>query len=69
MGAEETHGLGYERVDEDPNVEVLLATMDTTARWESTRRLRAGERQRLGLEHGQRHPEGPHRRRDGAKAG
>jgi hypothetical protein len=27
MEAEETHGLGYERVDDDPNVAVLLATM------------------------------------------
>src|SRR4029077_54209 len=49
-----THGLGYERVDEDPNVEVLLATMDTTAGWEATRRLRAWERRQLRLEDGQR---------------
>ena len=49
MEAEETHGLGYERVDDDPNVEVLLATMDTTAEWEATRRLRAWERQQLSL--------------------
>ena len=29
METEETSGLGYERVDEDPNVDVLLATMDS----------------------------------------
>ena len=54
MEAEETHGLGYERVDDDPNVAVLLATMDTTAGWEATRRLRAWERQQLSLHDGQR---------------
>lgn len=46
---EETHGLGYERVDDDPNRSVLLDTMDATARWEATRRLRTWERERLGL--------------------
>ena len=54
MEAEETHALGYEQVDDDPNVAVLLATMDTTARWEATRRLRAWERQQLGLKGAQR---------------
>jgi SAM-dependent methyltransferase len=54
MKAEETHGLRYERVDDDPNVEVLLATMDATAGWEATRRLRAWERHQLRLDHGQR---------------
>jgi SAM-dependent methyltransferase len=49
MGTDDTHGLGYERVDEDPNVSVLLATMDATARWEATRRLRAWERGQLKL--------------------
>jgi ubiquinone/menaquinone biosynthesis C-methylase UbiE len=54
MEQEEAHGLGYERVDDDPNVAVLLATMDTTAGWEATRRLRAWERQQLSLHDGQR---------------
>lgn len=51
---EETHGLGYGRVDDDPHVAVLIATMDATARWEATRRLRAWERQTLSLKDGQR---------------
>jgi len=54
MGAEETHGLGFERVDDDPNVAVLLATMDATAGWAATRRLRAWERKHLRLYDGQR---------------
>jgi SAM-dependent methyltransferase len=54
MGTEDTHSLGYERVDVDPNVSVLLATMDATAGWEATRRLRAWERDRLKLGGGQR---------------
>ena len=54
MAIDDTHGLGYELVDEDPNVSVLLATMDTTAKWEATRRLRSWERSELGLGSGQR---------------
>ena len=54
MEGEETHGLGYGRVDDDSNAAVLLSTMDATAAWEATRRLRAWERQQLSLEHGQR---------------
>jgi ubiquinone/menaquinone biosynthesis C-methylase UbiE len=54
VGARETHGLGYERVDEDPNVAVLVSAMEATARWDATRELRAWERQRLGLSEGQR---------------
>ena len=50
----ETHGLGYRRVDEDPNVSVLLGTMDATGRWDATRRLRAWEREQLNLTAGQR---------------
>jgi SAM-dependent methyltransferase len=52
--SEETHGLGYERVDSDPNASVLLATMDATARWPATAELRAWERGQLGLCPGQR---------------
>jgi SAM-dependent methyltransferase len=54
MGSDETHGLGYGQVDDDPNVGVLLATMDATGRWGATQRLRAWERQQLGLHDGQR---------------
>lgn len=49
MGTDETHGLGYDRVDEDPNLSVLLATMDATADWEATRRLRDWEREKLSI--------------------
>ena len=54
MEAEETHALGYGRVDDDPNVAVLLGTMDATARWEATLWLRRGERHKLRLKPGQR---------------
>ena len=54
MAIDDTHGLGYERVDDDPNVAVLLATMGATARWSATRQLRAWERNELGLGSGQR---------------
>lgn len=51
---DETHGLGYEHVDDDPNVSVLLAAMDDTARWEATIELRAWERAHLGPSPGDR---------------
>ena len=54
MDQEETHALGYERVDEDPHVSVLLGTMDATGGWSATRRLRAWERQQVRLEPGER---------------
>lgn len=54
MDGAESHGLGYGRVDEDPNVAVLVATMDATARWAATRELRAWERSRLHLFEGER---------------
>jgi ubiquinone/menaquinone biosynthesis C-methylase UbiE len=54
MEADETHALGYERVDDDPNVSVLLETMEATGRWEATLRLRAWERGQLNLTPGQR---------------
>jgi ubiquinone/menaquinone biosynthesis C-methylase UbiE len=50
----ETHALGYERVDDDPHATVLVDTMDATARWPATQRLRAWERQQLRLVEGQR---------------
>lgn len=54
MEQKDTHGLGYERVDDDPNVPVLLGTMDATARWGATLRLRSWEHDRLSLKPGQR---------------
>ncbi len=54
MAIDDAHGLGYETVDDDPNVAVLLATMDTTAKWAATRRLRSWERGQLGVGPGQR---------------
>lgn len=54
MATDDTHGLGYERVDDDPHVAVLLAAMDATAGWEAIRRLRAWERDHLELVDGQR---------------
>jgi SAM-dependent methyltransferase len=54
MATEDTHGLGYHRVDDDPNVNVLIATMDGTAGWDATLRLRSWERAHLDLAQGQR---------------
>jgi SAM-dependent methyltransferase len=54
MTTDDTHGLGYQAVDEDPNVAVLVAAMEGTAGWDATRRLRAWERNRLALTIGQR---------------
>jgi SAM-dependent methyltransferase len=54
MATEDTHGLGYHRVDDDPNADVLIATMNATAGWDATLRLRSWERAHLGLAHGER---------------
>jgi ubiquinone/menaquinone biosynthesis C-methylase UbiE len=54
MATEDTHRLGYQRVDDDPNVGVLLAAMKGTAEWDATLRLRSWERAHLGLAHGER---------------
>ena len=54
MATEDTHRLGYRRVDDDPNADVLIAAMDGTARWDATLRLRSWERAHLGLTPGQR---------------
>jgi SAM-dependent methyltransferase len=54
MATTDSHGLGYRRVDDDPNAAVLLAAMDGTAGWEATRRLRSWERAQLGLVDGER---------------
>src|SRR4051794_37480910 len=54
MSTEETHALGYARVDGDPNAAVLVSTMQQTAGWDATRRLRSWERDELRLARGQR---------------
>lgn len=54
MATEETHALGYGRVDDDPHSAVLLDAMDATSRWDATIRLRAWERRQLALSPGQR---------------
>ena len=54
MDLPDTHGLGYGRVDDDPNAAVLLDAMDATGRWAATRRLRAWEREQLRLTPGER---------------
>ncbi len=54
MATGDTHGLGYRRVDDDPNVDVLIATMDEAAGWDATLRLRAWERAQLALAPGER---------------
>jgi len=54
MDADETHALGYKRVDGDPNFSVLLETMEATGRWEAALRLRSWEREQLSLRPGQR---------------
>jgi SAM-dependent methyltransferase len=54
MSGGDAYGLGYRRVDENPHAVVLLGTMDATARWDATVRLRAWERRLVGLQPGQR---------------
>ena len=54
MGSTDAHGLGYHDVDGDPHTAVLVANMDATAEWRATQRLRAWERQQLGLVDGER---------------
>jgi SAM-dependent methyltransferase len=54
MAPEDRHRLGYRRVDDDPNVAVLVAAMDDTAGWDATRRLRDWERVELRLAPGER---------------
>ncbi len=54
MNTPDTHRLGYERVDDDPNVPILIHTMDTTAQWDATRTLRMWERHHLDLADGER---------------
>jgi SAM-dependent methyltransferase len=54
MATRGTHGLGYRRVDDDPNADVLVATMEATAGWAAVGRLRSWERAQLSLAPGDR---------------
>jgi SAM-dependent methyltransferase len=54
MARRDAHRLGYHGVDDDSNVDVLVAAMEETANWDATRRLRAWERDRLALTPGER---------------
>jgi SAM-dependent methyltransferase len=54
MATEDRHGLGYRRVDDDANGDVLIASMAGTARWDATLRLRSWERVWLALVPGER---------------
>jgi len=50
----DAYALGFEQVDGDEHVAVLLRTMDSTASWSATRELRAFEQQELRLVDGDR---------------
>lgn len=50
----DAYSLGYEQVDGDEDVPVLLSTMDATASWDATVELRAFERRELRLAEGDR---------------
>ena len=54
MDPSDPYGLGYRDVDGDPHTAVLVSNMDATAEWQATQRLRAWERQHLGLVDGER---------------
>ena len=54
MEPKDRFALGYGRVDDDPDVSVLLGAMDATGRWDATVRLRAWEKEHLRLTPGQR---------------
>jgi N-acetyl-1-D-myo-inositol-2-amino-2-deoxy-alpha-D-glucopyranoside deacetylase len=54
MTAAERPSTGFEAVDDQPDVSMLLSAMDETARWEATKELRAWERGQLSLHAGQR---------------
>jgi LmbE family N-acetylglucosaminyl deacetylase/SAM-dependent methyltransferase len=45
---------GFEAVDDQPDISLLLSAMDETAQWEATKQLRAWEREQLSLRAGQR---------------
>lgn len=54
MSSSDAYGLGYHDVDGDLYTAVLVANMGTTSEWRATQRLRAWERQHLGLVDGDR---------------
>lgn len=47
--AADAHRLGYNNVDDNPNVAVLVETMEATGRWSATTQLRSWERRNLAL--------------------
>ncbi len=54
LTAAEAPSTGFEAVDDQPDVSMLLSAMDETAQWEATKKLRAWEREQLSLRSGQR---------------
>jgi SAM-dependent methyltransferase len=54
MTAANVPSTGFEAVDDQPDVSMLLSAMDETAQWEATKKLRAWEREQLSLRSGQR---------------
>jgi LmbE family N-acetylglucosaminyl deacetylase/SAM-dependent methyltransferase len=54
MTAAERSMTGFEAVDDQPDVSMLLSAMEETAQWEATKQLRAWEREQLSLGSGQR---------------
>lgn len=54
MTGEAERRIGFEVVDEQPDVGMLFSAMDETAQWEATKQLRAWEREQLSLRPGQR---------------
>lgn len=54
MTAANVPATGFEAVDDQPDVSLLLNAMDETAQWEATKQLRAWEREKLSLRSGQR---------------
>jgi LmbE family N-acetylglucosaminyl deacetylase/SAM-dependent methyltransferase len=54
MTAAERPMTGFEAVDDQPDVSMLLSAMEETAQWAATKQLRAWEREQLSLRSGQR---------------
>ena len=54
MTAAAKPSIGFESVDDQPDLSLLLSAMDETAQWEATKQLRAWERDQLSLRSGQR---------------
>lgn len=54
MTAADVPMTGFEAVDDQPDVGMLLSAMDETAQWEATKQLRAWEREHFQIRSGQR---------------